>query len=73
MSDTPSKPAPPPPDPELVASRARSLTPEEQEAGVEDPDSLADAVLADSETRTFDRTGTAREHRHSEDTVEPPD
>ena len=61
------------PDPDLVASRARALTPEEQEAGVEDPDSLAEAVLKDSEARTFDRTGTAREHRRSEDTVEPPD
>ncbi len=70
MSDTESNPATPAPD--LVASRARSLTPEEQEAGIEDPGSLADAVLADSETRTFDRSGTAREHRRSEDTVEPP-
>jgi hypothetical protein len=73
MSDIPSKPAPPPPDPDLVASRARALTPEEQEAGVDDPGSLADAVLADSEIRTFNRTRTAREHRRSEDTVEPPD
>ena len=61
------------PDPDLVASRARALTPEEQEAGVEDAESLAEAVLEDSEARTFDRTGTAREHRRSEDTVEPPD
>jgi hypothetical protein len=61
---------PPTPDPDLVASRARSLTPEEQEAGVEDADSLAEAVLADSEARTRDRQGTAVEHRRSEDTVE---
>ena len=70
MTDTPP---PPEPDPDLVASRARALTPEEQEAGVDDADSLAGAVLADSEARTFDRKGTAVEHRRSEDTVEPPD
>lgn len=64
---------PPEPDPDLVASRARALTPEEQEAGVDDPDSLAGAVLADSEARTLDPQGTAAEHRRSEDTVEPPD
>jgi hypothetical protein len=68
MSDTHP---PPDPDPDLVASRARKLTPEEQEAGVEDPDALAGAVLADSEARTANRTRTAREHRRSEDTVEP--
>ncbi|MGH8976127.1 MAG: hypothetical protein ACRD0C_23305 [Acidimicrobiia bacterium] len=62
----------PTPDPDLVASRARALTPEEQEAGVDDAGALADAVLAESEVRTFDRTGTAREQRRSEDTVEPP-
>jgi hypothetical protein len=70
MTDTPP---PPDPDPDLVTSRARALNPEEKEAGVDDPDALAGAVLADSEARTFDRPGTAREHRHSEDTVEPPD
>ena len=70
MTDTPP---PPDPDPELVASRARSLTPEEQEAGVDDPDSLADAVLAESEARTLHRHGTAVEHRRSEDTVAPAD
>ena len=68
MSDTA-----PPPDPDLVAARARALTPEEQEAGVDDPGSLADAVLTESESRTFDRKGTAKEHRRSEDTVEPAD
>jgi hypothetical protein len=71
MSATSSPP--PEPDPDLVASRARALNPEEQEAGIDDPDALAEAVLAESEDRTFDRTGTAREHRKSEDTVEPPD
>ena len=60
----------PTPDPDLVASRARSLTPEEQEAGVADADALAGAVLAESEARTVDRDGTAIEHRRSEDTVD---
>ena len=70
MSDT----APPPdPDPDLVASRARALNPEEKEAGVDDPESLAGAVLAESEARTFDRQGTAAEHRQSEDTVDHTD
>ncbi|MDQ3947150.1 MAG: hypothetical protein M3357_18735 [Actinomycetota bacterium] len=70
MSDNPP---PPDPDPDLVASRARALNPEEKVAGVDDPDSLAGAVLADSEARTADRKGTAREHRHSEDTVDHTD
>ena len=61
----------PTPDPDLVASRARSLTPEEQDAGIEDPAALADAILEDSEARSLDREGTAVEHRRSEDTVEP--
>ena len=66
---------PPTPDPDLVASRARSLNPEEQEAGVDDAPSLAEAVLAESEARIQDREGTTRERRRSEDTVdtaEPP-
>ncbi len=60
----------PTPDPDLVASRARSLTPEEQEAGVADADALAGAVLAESEARTLDREGPAVERRRSEDTVD---
>ncbi|MCA1847217.1 MAG: hypothetical protein LC792_29305 [Actinobacteria bacterium] len=32
-----------------------------------------EAVLSESEARTFDRPGTAREHRASEETVEPPE
>ena len=65
---------PPTPDDEtddLVASRARSLTAEEHDAGVDDAASLAEAVLEDSERRTLDRSGTAVEHRRSEDTVDP--
>jgi hypothetical protein len=70
------KPTPPGPDPstppsDRVAERARQLTPEEREAGVDDPTALADAVLTESEERTLDPMGTAEEHRKSEDTVDP--
>jgi len=71
MKPTPAAPDPSTPPPDLVAERARELTPEEREAGVDDPEALADAVLAESEERTFDRPGTAQEHRKSEDTVDP--
>ena len=56
---------------DMVAERAQDLTAEEKQAGVDDPEALAEAVLSESEARTLDRTGTAREHRASEDTVEP--
>jgi hypothetical protein len=59
------------PDPDLVASRAEALTPEEQSAGVEDPESLAEAVLGESEARTMERSLTAEEHRTSDETVDP--
>jgi hypothetical protein len=73
MKPTPSSPDPSTPSPELVTARSRQLTPEEQEAGVDDPGALAEAVMTESEARTLDREGTAQEHRKSEDTVEPPD
>jgi hypothetical protein len=66
------KPDPSTPPPDAVDERAEALTAEEKRAGVDDPDALAEAVLAESEQRTLDRRGTAREHRASEDTVEPP-
>ncbi|MEW6474249.1 MAG: hypothetical protein AB1679_18510 [Actinomycetota bacterium] len=74
MERTPSSPGgpEPQPSPDVVAERASELTAEEKKAGVDDPEALAEAVLSESEARTFDRTGTAREHRASEDTVEPP-
>jgi hypothetical protein len=59
------------PDPDLVASRAEALTPEEQAVGVEDPEQLAEAVLGESESRTIERKFTAKEHRRSEETVDP--
>ena len=61
------------PSDDTVAARAEELTAEERRAGVDDPQALADAVMAESEERTLDRAGTAREHRRSEDTVEPAD
>jgi hypothetical protein len=73
MKPTPSAPDPSSPPPETVAERAEELTAEEKRAGVDDPAALAEAVLTESEARTLDRTGTAREHRASEDTVEPTD
>jgi hypothetical protein len=74
MKPTPSGPEPSTPPPaDAVEERAEELTAEEKAAGVDDPEALAEAVLAESEARTFDRSGTAREHRASEDTVEPPE
>jgi hypothetical protein len=71
MKPTPSGADPSTPPPDAVEERAEELTAEEKQAGVDDPAALAEAVLAESEERTFDRSGTAREHRASEDTVEP--
>ena len=73
MKPTSSGPDPSTPPPDAVDERAEELTAEEKRAGVDDPGALAEAVLSESEERTFDRTGTAREHRASEDTVEPPE
>jgi hypothetical protein len=71
MKPTPSGPDPSTPSPEAVEERANALTAEEKRAGIDDPAALAEAVLTESEDRTFDRERTAREHRASEDTVEP--
>ena len=73
MKPTPSDPDSSTPPADAVEERAEELTAEEKRAGVDDPDALAEAVLSESEARTFDRSGTAREHRASEDTVEPPE
>lgn len=45
------------PDEERVASRGR-LLPEEQNAGSDDPQAQAEAVLADSDERVADPEGT---------------
>ena len=63
MKPTPSGPDPSTPPPDAVEERAEELTAEEKRAGVDDPSALAEAVLSESEERTFDRSGTAREHR----------
>ena len=62
-----------------VESRAKGLTAEEKENGVDDAEALAEAVLEESDERADDRTltpdrnlgpdGTV-EHRRSEDTVD---
>ncbi|MGH9000113.1 MAG: hypothetical protein ACRDY7_12075 [Acidimicrobiia bacterium] len=67
------EPDAPDPDAELVASRAEALTAEESEAGIDEPEATAEAILAESEARTEDRAATVVEERHSEDTVEPPE
>lgn len=60
------------PDSDRVAARADELTAEERAAGIDDPETTAEAILAESDERQADRRGTARERRRSEDTVEPP-
>jgi hypothetical protein len=61
-----------------VESRAKGLTAEEKENGVDDAEALAEAVLEESDQRADDRTLTPDrnladgpvEHRRSEDTVD---
>lgn len=63
------------PDPERVQQRAAELTAEELDAGSDDPEAQAEAILAESDARTEDRVAPAGmpiERRHSEETVEPP-
>ncbi len=72
MSESPTEQ--PTPDEERVASRA-DLLPEEEEAGSDDPEAQAEAILADSEERTTDRDaapGTHREHRTSDEVTDEP-
>ena len=62
MDATDPTPEPPPhpdahPDSDAVASRAE-LLPEEREAGSDDPQAQAEAILADSQERTEDPEGT---------------
>jgi hypothetical protein len=56
-----------------IESRAKALTAEEKENGVDDAQALAEAVLAESDERGADRTGApggVLEQRRSEDTVD---
>jgi hypothetical protein len=60
------------PDQDRVASRA-SLLPEEQEAGSDDPDAQAEAILAESDERSMDRDAapsTHLEHRTSDEVTD---
>jgi hypothetical protein len=62
-------------DQERIKARAEALTPEEEEAGSDDPVAQAAAILEESDEREFlrnDPTGQGIERRHSEDTVELP-
>jgi hypothetical protein len=64
----------PPVDDEMVGRRAE-LRPEEKEAGSDDPEAQARAILEDSEARAADleaAPGTYVEHRRSDETVAPP-
>ena len=57
-----------------VERRAKALTAEEKENGVDDAEALAEAVLAESDERTDDRGAapdSVVEHRRSEETVDP--
>jgi hypothetical protein len=63
-------------DRERIEARAEALLPEELEAGSDDPEAQAAAILEESDEREFERddpTGQGLEHRRSEDTVDPPE
>jgi hypothetical protein len=63
-------------DQDRINARAEALTPEEEEAGSDDPVAQAAAILEESDEREFERddpTGQGIEKRRSEDTVDPPD
>jgi hypothetical protein len=68
MEETPTQ------DELRAAARAEDLLPEEQEAGSDDPQAQAEAILEDSDARAEDRT-PARfvEHRTSDEATEPVD
>jgi hypothetical protein len=58
------------PDPDRVETRAE-LLPEEEQAGSDNPQRQAEAVLEESEQRTLNRDATTGERRTSEETVDP--
>jgi hypothetical protein len=57
---------------DLIEERAE-LTTDEKEAGSDDPEAQARAILEESEERVLNRETDRNpaEHRHSEDTVDP--
>ena len=63
-------------DQDRIKARAEALSPEEEDAGSDDPMAQAAAILEESDERESDREdppGQGVEHRRSEDTVELPD
>ena len=63
-------------DQDRINARAEALLPEEEEAGSDDPQAQAAAILEESDEREFERddpTGQGLEHRRSEDTVDLPE
>jgi hypothetical protein len=74
MDDTP----PPTPDQDdlRAAAQAEDLLPEEQEAGSDDPQAQAEAILEDSDARSGETTATPDglvEHRTSDQATAPVD
>jgi len=64
------------PDENRVQGRADALLPEEREAGSDNPEAQAAAILAESDARTADLIPPGAkpvERRSSEDTVDPVD
>ncbi len=63
----------PAPDEGRVATRAGGLTSEEREAGSDDPEAQARAILAESEERVLEQAGDPEdiERRTSDEATEP--
>lgn len=63
----------PEPEEERVATRAGALTPEEREAGSDDPEAQARAILAESEERIAQQADDPDdvERRTSDEATEP--
>ena len=55
------------PDPDRVEHRAAELLPEEVHAGSDDPRRQAEIILEDSDARTNDPEGTARDSAQTPD------
>jgi hypothetical protein len=65
-----------PADDDRVARRADELLPEERQAGSDDPEAQAAAIIAESDERVLDREaapGTHLEERDSDEATPPPD
>jgi hypothetical protein len=65
-----------PDDLDRIRARADALLPEEEEAGSDDPEAQAAAILEESDEREFERDDPSHaglEQRRSEDTVDLPE